>query len=148
MTSSSPQSITSSAAVPDRRRRLIAPLGAGLALAGLVLALGLRDPHREGSWGICPFAALTGIPCPGCGGLRAVHHLTELNLVEALSSNAFAVLLLLALVVGWLIWMVSALRDTAMPRWLRSPWIFLVIIVAMLAFGALRLTAWGSWFMP
>ena len=60
------------------------PLAAGqgpLLLAGGVLAasvlLHLRDPHRSGSWGYCPWLMLTGTYCPGCGGLRAVNDLAH-----------------------------------------------------------------------
>lgn len=75
---------------PDERarwRRLQAPvlLAGGLLLASV--ALHLRDPHREGSWGFCPWLVLTGSYCPGCGGLRAVNDLTHGNIAAAASSN-------------------------------------------------------------
>lgn len=64
---------------------------APVAVAGLLLAasvaLHLRDPHRSGSWGGCPWLAVTGTDCPGCGGLRAVNDLTNLRVVDAASSN-------------------------------------------------------------
>ena len=56
-------------------------------LATATVALHLRDPHVQGTWGICPTKAVLGIECPGCGGLRAVNDLTNLQLVDAISSN-------------------------------------------------------------
>jgi hypothetical protein len=41
-----------------------------IALAGLTLAvplLFLHDDHIEQGQSLCPFKALTGFPCPGCG---------------------------------------------------------------------------------
>ena len=51
------------------------------------MALHLRDPHEQGAWGLCPTQAFFGIECPGCGGLRAVNDLTNLQVLDAASSN-------------------------------------------------------------
>lgn len=67
-----------------RRVTPVLAVGAGVGLAAF--ALHLRDPHVQGSWGFCP-SALMGFACPFCGSLRAVHHLTDLDLVAAASSN-------------------------------------------------------------
>ena len=71
--------------------------------ARLTLALHYRDPHTQGSWGFCPVPRLTGLDCPGCGGLRAVNDLTNLDLAGAASSNLLLVLVMPVLVVvcGW-----------------------------------------------
>ncbi len=60
-------------------------LAGGLLAASI--ALHLRDPHRSGSWGTCPWLLLTGTYCPGCGGLRAVNDLTDGQVGAAASSN-------------------------------------------------------------
>ena len=73
----------------------------GLALA--TLALHLRDPHQDGSWGLCPSAAM-GFYCPGCGGLRAVNDLTNGDVGAALSSNVVVTLLIPFAVVLLVIW--------------------------------------------
>jgi Protein of unknown function (DUF2752) len=57
------------------------------AVLGASLLLHLRDPHRSGSWGYCPWLLLTGTYCPGCGGLRAVNDLTDGRFAAAASSN-------------------------------------------------------------
>ena len=85
----------------SRATRLRGPvLLAGGLLAGSVL-LHLRDPHRSGSWGVCPWLLLTGTYCPGCGGLRAVNDLTRGDVGAAASSNLLFVASLPVLAVWW-----------------------------------------------
>lgn len=64
-------------------------LAGGLLAASVVLHL--RDPHQPASYGLCPWLFLTGTSCPGCGGLRAVHDLTDGDLAAAASSNLLLV---------------------------------------------------------
>ena len=72
----------------DARARC-SPLG---GLAAATLALHVRDPHVSHSWGVCPLYALTGVYCPGCGGLRGVNDLTDGHVGAAASSNLLLVL--------------------------------------------------------
>ena len=44
---------------------------------------------------ICPFKAITHIPCPGCGGTRAVALLLEGQFFEALVTNPLSVVIFL-----------------------------------------------------
>ncbi len=48
----------------------------------------------------CPTHYLTGLYCPGCGSLRATHHLLQGDILTALRFNGLAVLLLPF--VGWM----------------------------------------------
>jgi hypothetical protein len=130
-------------------RALGAPaLAAGLGLGAAAL-LHLRDPHDSGSYGFCPFLAVTGLPCPGCGGLRAVNDLTRGDVVGALGSNAAAVLVVVAAVVLWGTWVARRLRG---PRDAPAPSLStrggLAVLAALLAFGVLRVTPWGAWLAP
>ena len=92
--------------LPERTRfaRLRGPLLTGGLVGGLTIALHFRDPHGSGSWGLCPFNALTGLYCPGCGGLRAVNDLTNGDLLGAASSNLVFVALLPLIVFAWIRW--------------------------------------------
>ncbi|WP_299036533.1 DUF2752 domain-containing protein [uncultured Pseudokineococcus sp.] len=54
--------------------------------------------------------ALTGLPCPFCGGLRAVSDVLAGQPLAALGSNALAVVLVGAAVAVWGVWLVAALR--------------------------------------
>lgn len=86
-----------------RARIAIAATGATLLLAGLVV----RDPNTAGFYPACPFRALSGLDCPGCGSLRALHALLHGDVAAAFGFN-------LLLVVGLLLTVVLFIR--AAPR--------------------------------
>lgn len=132
-----------------RRARLAPPLVvAGLVLAGSV-ALHLRDPHDQGSWGACPWLALTGTYCPGCGGLRAVNDLTHLRLADAVSSNLLFVALIPALAAGWSRSVAQRWRGALRP-WTphRVSLLATVFVGAAALFTLLRNVPAGSWLAP
>lgn len=125
------------------------PLLMGAVGASTLAALHFHDPHVRGSWGFCPFLLLTGHPCPGCGGLRAVNDLTNGDIVGAVSSNAFAVALVAALGLAWLVWLVRRWRGDAQARWFTlSPPVVTGLLIVMGVFGVFRLTPWGAWLRP
>lgn len=133
-----------STATLTRSTGLRAPLlTAGVVLAGTI-ALHLRDPHEQGSWGICPTRLVSGLDCPGCGGLRAVNDLTHFDLAGAASSNLFFVALIPALVVGWVLWVRRAARG---ERWRAGPhtktWT-VALLAVMVLFVVVRNLP-GSW---
>lgn len=123
-------------------RRLAAPAAATAAFAGWALALRLRDPHVTGSWGSCWFLEGTGLPCPVCGGLRAVHDLTRGDVVAAAGSNLLVVLAVPVLA-GWLaLWARRAATVPAASGWsavpLPSVRTMLAVVVVVVLFGVLR----------
>jgi len=79
------------------------PMAVGAAGLASVTLLHVRDPHAYGSYGLCPFRALTGLWCPGCGGLREVNDLTHLEFGAAVSSNVVVVALVLVVGVAFLV---------------------------------------------
>lgn len=123
--------------VPGRRGALVrvrTPLITGGVLAAAAVGVALRDPHRPGSWGVCPFLLLTGQPCPLCGGLRAVHDLSRGDLAGAWGSNALVVVLLpvVAVVIGaWTVrrWRGSG-REEAPLTSPRAAWLWLALLGA------------------
>jgi hypothetical protein len=134
----------------SRTYRLRGPLLTAGLVAGLTIALHLRDPHESGSWGYCPWLQLTGHYCPGCGGLRAVNDLTNGDLLGAASSNLLFVAAVPLLVVWWLGWTRRAWTGgTASGSRSEHPgaWIAL-LVVAMVVFGVLRNVPAGSWLAP
>jgi hypothetical protein len=135
--------------VPDldrhRARRLRGPLtaagGVGLATAALLL----RDPHRHGSWGLCPFKAVTGWDCPLCGGLRAVNDLGHGRLVDAAHSNLLFVASVPVILALWVLWLrrgwTGSTRHLA-GRFTRP--LTLGYAVLLVVFTVYRNTPWGS----
>lgn len=64
---------------------LVAVLGVGAALFGF-------NPAEYAFYPRCFFHQVTGLHCPGCGGLRAMHQLLHGHLLAALHLNGLAVL--------------------------------------------------------
>ena len=60
----------------------------GLAFFGLLLSERVQIPIG------CPFKALTGIPCPGCGGTRALYAILHGDILEALYINPLSCVLI------------------------------------------------------
>ena len=61
-----------------------------LALAGLYLFI--FEPGRSGFFPVCPFRALTGFTCPGCGSTRGLHQLVHGHFAAAFMLNPLMVL--------------------------------------------------------
>ena len=105
-------------------------------------AVALVDPHRPGHYPECPLLWATGIYCPLCGGLRAVHDLTHLDLGAALDRNPLVVLGIPFALLAWGLWAQRAFtgrRLGSFPTWLG--WGLLVVLVG---FGILRnLPGWS-----
>jgi len=133
----------------SRWQRLKGPtlLAAGLLTASVLLHV--RDPHRGGSWGYCPWLVLTGTYCPGCGGLRAVNDLTDLRFADAASSNLLLVAVMPLFVAAWL----RSLRQ----RWHGTlrPWpperlhrLSVAVGVLLVGFWVLRNLPFAGWLTP
>ena len=85
------------------RRFLYGAIGTGAVLAGSLAYVWLADPHRPGFlFPACPFKALTGWNCPGCGGLRMTHDVLHSDFAAAVVDNVF-VLVGLPLLAAWLL---------------------------------------------
>ncbi|MBC7289751.1 MAG: DUF2752 domain-containing protein, partial [Actinotalea sp.] len=101
------------------RRPWAAPAAVGGLVATATTVLAVRSPHATGSYGVCPLLAFTGLWCPFCGGLRAVHDLTRLDLAGAWAMNPLFVLGVPVLVAAWAWWLGRALG--VLPGRARAP---------------------------
>jgi hypothetical protein len=117
------------------RWRPTAVAGPVLVACSAVAALawvGSVDPNEPGHYPTCPFLAVTGWFCPGCGSLRALHALAHGDLGAALARNPLMVLTVPVLLGWWAAWLVRSLR--ARPRQWVAPawaiWAFLALVVA------------------
>jgi hypothetical protein len=114
------------------RGRLYTAVGTGAVLVGGLAYLGLGDPHRPNFiFPPCPFYALTGLYCPGCGGLRMMHDVLNGDLAAAVVDNVFALVGLPML----LVWIVLRVRSGR--PWM-TPAAAVVIIVAATAWTVVR----------
>lgn len=111
----------------------LAPLAAGAALA----VLALRDPLTPGHYPVCPFLALTGFACPGCGSMRALYSLSQGDVGAMWFYNPLAVLAVLALAGIWIAWLVRTWRGR--PRTRVAPaWLLFTLAAGTLAYGVAR----------
>jgi hypothetical protein len=135
-------------AAASRWERMTAPAATLGGLAVATVALHVRDPHEQNSWGLCPSAAL-GFSCPGCGGLRAVNDLTHGDVGAALSSNLLLVVAMPLAVVALAVWAADRWRgsDPTIP-WRRLRPLVPVLVVAVVAFTVARNLAFGAWLAP
>lgn len=83
----------------------VSPATVGLAALGACAVVAAVDPNQAGRYPTCPFKLATGLDCPGCGTLRAMHALTRGDLLLALDHNVLTVLLLPLLAWAWVGWL-------------------------------------------
>jgi CHASE2 domain-containing sensor protein len=63
--------------------------------------VGLVDPNTSSFYPGCPFRAMTGFDCPGCGATRALHAAITGHPLQALDHNAFFVVAAVLGIVGF-----------------------------------------------
>ncbi len=102
------------------------------------MRVGTLDPSSTGIFPACAFRSVTGWWCPGCGLTRAVHHLLQGDVTQALGYNALVVPVVALLVLTWIAWLMDSsgrrpawVHRTAIPSWLG-------LAIAALAFTILR----------
>lgn len=111
-------------------------LVAGAAVAALAW-VGAVDPNEPGHYPGCPFLAVTGWFCPGCGSLRALHALAHGDVRDALARNPLTVLAVPVLVVWWVGWLTRVLRRR--PRsWAAPGWTIWALLGVVLVFTVAR----------
>lgn len=120
----------------------LAPVSiAALGAVGCVV-LAVFDPRKQAIYPSCPFRALTGRACPGCGMTRGLHALLSGHPMAALKLNLLIAVLVPATIYGYVAW--------ALPRWggPKLPAITLTQrkvvagIVTLLLFSVLRNLPW------
>ena len=127
---------------------MTAPVLWAVGMIAAVVLLHVRDPHESGSYAYCPWLLLTGTPCPGCGGLRAVHDLTNGDVAAAVSSNLLVVALIPVAVLLWAAWARSRWRGRTFTTPLFSVPALASLLVVAVAFGVLRNVEAASWLAP
>ncbi len=134
--------------VPSRQRRLIGPLATIGGLAAATAALHFRDPHAHASWGLCPSATIFGVQCPGCGGLRCVNDLTNLQIGDAISSNILVVIGIPVAIFFLARWTLDAWRGVRRTPKAPSWPLIASIAVVVVTFTVLRNLAPFEWLAP
>jgi len=145
MTTTTPHAHEERSAAPLLRRVRSSITAADVAAAGGVAGIGasflLSPEHIEAGPVICPFRALTGLPCPGCGLTRSWVYAAHGWWQESFASNAFGMLLVVAVLVLAVVVVARRVRRTQPPnldQLLKHP-VALGIGTIWLVYGIVRL---------
>lgn len=96
------------------------------------------DPNEPGNYPVCPFLAVTGHWCPGCGSLRGLRALLTGNVAGAVGYNALMVLSLPYLLYRWVIWFSPRFARPGAMAAVLPAWAAYSLPVAVGAFWVLR----------
>ena len=80
---------------------------------------------------LCPFRAITKIPCPGCGMTHAFLDIGQFKIKEAITYNPFSVPLFCLMVVY--------LFFGRIPLWLKHRFLIYLAVISVLVVWILRL---------
>lgn len=101
----------------------------GLAFIGLYVFDNLSVLVR------CPFKAITGIPCPGCGGIRAIQSIFCGDLQTALYINPLSCVIFcfLCILPIWAFYDGYKDKNTLM-KFLHTPWprFYMIVLIFIL----------------
>jgi hypothetical protein len=110
-----------------------AMLIAVLAVCAGGVCIYVFDPKASGIYPICPFHALTGLHCPGCGTGRAMHELLHGNVWAAMHYNPLAVILLPPVTYGMLSVALQFVGRKPLPNvFIPAFWIWTLLAVILL----------------
>ena len=116
--------------VAQKSQRLKAIFILGITFIILIF-LYIFNPSSSFIYPPCPFHALTGFHCPGCGSLRALHQLLHGHLVKAFWYNPLMVLSLPFLGYRFLVYFLDGIIGISLPRVFIPAfyiWFFLVVV--------------------
>ena len=117
---------------------MLAPVALGAAALAGCVAAALVDPERSVPVTVCPFRAMTGWDCPGCGATRALHDLAGGRVVAAAEHNLLLVLAVPLVVLAYLQWTRRRLGRDAAPVLAGREWTVWPALGVLMLFWAIR----------
>ncbi len=106
--------------------------------------VGIADPTRPGNTlPHCPFKALTGWDCPGCGSTRMLHVLLHGDFVGAARYNLVALGMVPVLLWAWLAWTARKVAGRRLPTWQMSSRAQQAALLVWLLFTVARNLPWA-----
>jgi hypothetical protein len=106
-----------------------------MSIAGLMV-LFFFNPGTWGFYPVCTFYLATGLQCPGCGSLRAVHQLLHGHLGAAFHYNPLLICTLP--LAGWMVARFTIASISGRPLPSIRPWWLWSGLVVLVVFGVLR----------
>jgi Protein of unknown function (DUF2752) len=144
-----PTQLPAPPARPTRSRatRWLCASGMAAACAGVATYIYTVDPNVSKAYPQCPLKAITGLDCPGCGGLRATHSLLHGDIAGAFDHNVIAAIfvpVMAYLIVRW----VLQQFDISVPAIRLPKWAAVAVPILILAFTIVRNINWGPfWYL-
>jgi len=120
---------------PRARRDFFLVSAAAALAAAFIFAF---DPAENGIYPPCLMHLLTGLHCPGCGSLRAIHSMLHGRFIAAAGFNLLAVCLTPYLVWEYVSLALSAFRGRGLPRPFSSRAGAWLLVGAIAAFAIVR----------
>jgi hypothetical protein len=119
----------------DRTRQVVTASVAWVGIAAASTLVFLFNPAQQSNGAFfpaCPFRALTGLQCPGCGSTRGLHQLLHGHLGAAFQLNPLFVVMLPFIIYGLIRFTSSAITGKPRRRILIPPmylwaWLFLLL---------------------
>jgi hypothetical protein len=113
----------------------------GIAVASLFLYFfNPASPANQALFPKCPFRALTGFACPGCGSTRGLHRLVHGDVVGAFEFNPLMVVALPFLLYALVRYTNAALRGRPLKRHQLNTKYIWALLVVILSFWVFRNT--------
>ena len=134
-------------ATRDQRVKALAILGAGIAGISFLYVF---NPASSVLYVPCPFHAMTGLYCPGCGSLRAVHQLLHGHVASAFGLNPLMVLSLPFLGYSFLSYCMVGIQGRSLPKVFVPALFIWIYLGVVLLFWIIRNISWYpfSWLAP
>ena len=111
---------------------------AAAAAVAAAVVLRIYDPASSGIFPPCPLHYLTGLYCPGCGSLRAMHQLLHGNVQAAWAMNPLTCILLPFLMYGLASELLCRVRGRGLPQVFLPAVSIRVLCGAIIVFGIVR----------
>ena len=125
-----------------RMRWAVAGLGLAAGACALVI-LYVFPPVQYGLYPRCVFHQVTGLSCPGCGALRAMHQLLHGHFVAAFNLNPLLIILLPFVAANGIGQVVKKRTGRELFGLFRHPFWVWLLVGAIVAFGIGRNLPFG-----
>jgi hypothetical protein len=117
----------------------------GAGLAWIATAAIAYRPEGTSLPVACPFHALTGLDCPGCGSTRSLGALARLDPITAMDHNLLVPVALVLLTVAWVRWLRARRSGVPAPELVRGPAAIVALAAVVVAFAVVRNLEAASW---